>query len=146
VHVTGDVLPRRFHAAKRGFTERKLTYLTNVDGDDHFALIATERDRPDRLVAIARFIRNPREPQEAELAITVHDPYQHTGVGQRMLGLLITAADEHNVTRFRAIVQTENRPMVTLLHKMLPNTELSLRDGSTIEYVSRLSDSTRLAA
>ena len=97
-------------------------------------------------MAIARFIRNPRASEEAELAITVHDPYQHAGVGRRMLGLLIAAADEHNVTRFRAIVQTENRPMITLLHKMLPHTELSRRDGSTIEYVSQLSDSARLAA
>ena len=39
---------RRFHAPKHRFTERELAHLTQVDGHNHIALIATERDRPDR--------------------------------------------------------------------------------------------------
>ena len=56
-----------------------LSYLTEIDGDNHFALIAIERDRPDRLVAVARFVRYRDRPTEAEFAITVHDPYQGRG-------------------------------------------------------------------
>ena len=67
-------------------------HLTDIDGDNHFALIATERDRPDRLVAVARFVRYHNRPTEAEFAITVHDPYQGQGIGRRLLELLVEAA------------------------------------------------------
>lgn len=129
---------RRFHSAKHWYTDRELTYLTEVDGNNHFALIATERDRPERLVAVARFIRNPRDRAEAELAITVHDPYQRQGIGRQMLRLLGEAAREHGVVRLRALVQTDNRAMIALLHRVFPQTTSVARYGSTVEYVAEL--------
>src|SRR5512142_2174188 len=76
---------RRFHAPKHRFTERELAHLTQVDGVDHVALIATKRDHPDRLVAVARFVRDSHVATEAELAIPVHDPYQRRGIGRHIL-------------------------------------------------------------
>lgn len=137
-YTSPDTYYRRFHAYKQGFTERELSYLTQIDGGDHLALIATERDRPDRLVAIARYVRNHREADEAELAITVHDPYQRHGVGRRMLELLSEAARGHGISRLRAFVQADNRAMIGLLHDVLPETRLDRRSGSTVEYVSSL--------
>jgi GNAT superfamily N-acetyltransferase len=129
---------QRFHGHRKGFSERELDYLTEVDGDEHCALIATERDRPDLLVAIARFVRTAPGSAEAELAITVHDPYQGHGVGRRMLELLAAAARERGVERLRAVVQHGNHAMIRLMHSVLPATVLDLRDGSTLEYVADL--------
>ena len=58
VRYTSDrTYQRRFHGPRPRFSPRVVSYLTEVDGENHFALIATERDRPDRLVAVARFVR-----------------------------------------------------------------------------------------
>lgn len=145
-YTSSDTYYRRFHAAKRSFTKRELDYLTEIDGDDHVALIATERDHPERLVAVARFIRDPHDRTEAELAITVHDPYQRQGIGRKMLTLLAEAALDHGVVRLRAFVQSDHRAMVALLHEVLPDTVCSAREDSIVEYVSRLHRDARLAA
>lgn len=145
-YTSPETYYRRFHGAKRWFSDTELSYLTEIDGRDHFALIATERDDEDRLVAIARFIRNPRAHAEAELAITVHDPYQRRGIGRRMLTLLVDAAREHGISRLHAFVQIDNRPMIALLHDVLPQTVVAARRGSIAEYVVELDGSATLAA
>ena len=80
-YTSNRTYQRRFHGPAPRFGPRELSYLTEIDGYNHFALIATERDRPDRLVAVARFVRYHDRPTEAEFAITVHDPYQGQGSG-----------------------------------------------------------------
>lgn len=142
-YTSRQTYSRRFHEAKHRFTERELTYLTDVDGDNHRAIIATERDRPDRLVAIARFVRSEAEPDEAEFAVTVHDPYQRRGIGTAMLSLLRDAAIEHGITRFRAFIELDNEPMLALMDKLFPRSKRVDRFGRTGEYVTDLSVSVR---
>jgi RimJ/RimL family protein N-acetyltransferase len=129
---------RRFHAPKPRFTDRELTQLTQVDGHDHIALIALERDDPERLVAVARLVRDADTPTEAELAITVHEPYQRRGIGSHMLTLLVAAAREHDITRLRANVQLDNQPMLRLLRRVLPQAVMIGRDGGVGEYVAEI--------
>jgi len=134
--TSANTLYRRFHGPRHGFTERELAYLTQVDGHDHVALIATERDRPELLVAIARFVRYTQSPTEAELAITVHDPYQRCGIGRQMLMLLVDAAREHGIKCLHANIQFDNEAMIGLLKNVLPQSVLVDRDGSIGEYVA----------
>jgi RimJ/RimL family protein N-acetyltransferase len=135
-YTSANTYYRRFHAPKHRFTERELAYLTQVDGHDHVALIATERDRPDRLVAIARFVRDAHLPTEAELAITVHDPYQRHGIGRQMLTSLVDAARKHGIKCLHANIQFDNEAMIGLLYNVLPQAVLVGRDGSIGEYVA----------
>jgi GNAT superfamily N-acetyltransferase len=111
-----------------------LSYLTEIDGNNHFALIATERDLPDRLVAVARFVRYHDHPTEAEFAITVHDPYQGQGIGRRLLELLVEAARERGITRLRALIQSDNDPMTRLLRRVLPQARLEDRSDGECTY------------
>jgi GNAT superfamily N-acetyltransferase len=124
----------RFHGPRPRFSPRVLSYLTEIDGDNHFALIATERDRPDRLVAVARFVCYHDRPTEAEFAITVHDPYQGQGVGHRLLELLVQAARERGITRLRALIQSDNDPMMRLLRRVLPQARLEDRSDGECTY------------
>jgi len=125
VRYTSDrTYQRRFHGPRPRFSPRVLSYLTEVDGENHFALIATERDRPDRLVAVARFVRCRDRPTQAEFAIIVHDPYQGQGIGRRLLELLVQAARERGITRLRALIQSDNDPMMRLLRRVLPQARL----------------------
>lgn len=125
---------RRFHGPRHGFSPRELSELTEIDGYNHFALIATERDRPDRLVRVARFVRYRDHPTEAEFAITVHDPYQGQGIGGRLLELLVEAARERGIRRLRALIQSDNDAMMRLLRRVLPQARVEERDGPECTY------------
>ena len=111
-YTSPDTYYRRFHTAKRSFTARELTYLTEADGADHVALIATDPAEDGRLAAVARYFR---DGEEAELAIAVHDPYQGRGVGRELLELLCLHACGHGIRRLTAAIQTDNHRMVRLL-------------------------------
>ena len=135
VRYTSDrTYQRRFHGPRPRFSPRVLSYLTEVDGENHFALIAVERDRPDRLVAVARFVRYRESPTEAEFAITVHDPYQCQGIGRRLLELLVEAARERGIARLRALIQSDNDPMMGLLRRVLPQARLEDRSDRECTY------------
>ena len=136
----------RFHGPRPRFSPRVLSYLTEIDGDNHFALIATERDRPDRLVAMARFVRYRDRPTEAEFAITVHDPYQGQGIGRRLLELLVEAARERGITRLYALIQSGNDPMMRLLQRVLPQARLEERSDGECTYSADITVAPRAQA
>jgi fructokinase len=108
----------RFHSHKQTLTEDDLHYLTEVDGNDHFALVAVAPShdlRQDIGLGVARFVRDKREPDIAEAAITVSDEHQGKGLGKVLLRHLVDAAQQRHIRRFRAEVLADNAPMVHLL-------------------------------
>jgi RimJ/RimL family protein N-acetyltransferase len=107
----------RFHAPRGEFSPDELRFLTDVDGETHFALTAFTLPRR-RLVAVGRFVRSGARPAEAELALVVADAVQGKGLGLLLLSRLREAALERNVTRFTGTVLEENRPMRSLLRKL----------------------------
>jgi RimJ/RimL family protein N-acetyltransferase len=120
---------RRFFAVKPHLSEQSLAYFTNVDHHDHEALIAVAPDS-GRLVGVARFIRDPREPDQAEVAVTVIDSWQRRGLGTVLLRELARRAAEEDIRHFTAEILAENRPMLTLAHR-LGHAETT-RDGITV--------------
>lgn len=105
---SAETIRRRFLAAKPRLSRRELTYLTEVDGHGHIALVAVLADDPGTLVAVARCVRLPDRPDTAEMAIVVGDPLQGQGLGRRMAQLLADAALAVGIRRFAATVLGEN--------------------------------------
>src|SRR2546423_10261447 len=56
-HLSEESRRLRFLGAKPRFTGAELRYLTEVDGCDHYALVAQLADDPLAIVAVARFVR-----------------------------------------------------------------------------------------
>ncbi len=135
-YTSEDTYYRRFHTPMSRFTERELRHLTEIDGDRHIALVATERGRPERLVSVVRCASSAADPCEAEFAIIVHDPYQQRGIGTHMLSLMIETARAHGIKRMRALVQSDNRPMIALLYKVMPQAVLEERAEGVSVYVA----------
>src|SRR5262249_11642053 len=71
----------RFLGPKPRLSPRELRYLTEIDGDDHVALLAVFAHRPDFIVGVGRFVRDKDNPQVAEVAVVVGDPWQGQGLG-----------------------------------------------------------------
>ena len=103
----------RFHAHVEELSDTQLDYLTDVDHHDHEAIIAldlTDLDSPG--VGVARYIREPYEPEVAEAAITVVDDYHGQGAGTMLLGALASRARAVGVEVFRNYVLDGNHAML----------------------------------
>ena len=120
---------RRFFTAKPHLSEQSLAFFTDVDHRDHEALVAVAPGS-GQLVGVARFIRNPREPDQAEVAITVTDSWQRRGLGTALLRELAQRAAEEGISHFSAEILAENQPMISLAHR-LGDTETT-SSGSTV--------------
>jgi GNAT superfamily N-acetyltransferase len=109
---------RRFLGGVTSLSDEQLRYLTQVDGHDHVALVATtlpEGATEPVGLGVARYVRAADEPAVAEAAITVQDEVQGRGIG-RLLGLVLArAALERGVTRFRGEILADNEAVRGLL-------------------------------
>ena len=120
---------RRFFTAKPHLSEQSLAYFTNVDHHDHEALVAVAPGSR-QLVGVARFIRDPREPDQAEVAVTVIDSWQRRGLGTVLLRELARRATEEGIGHFTAQILADNRPMLTLAHRL--GYAETTRDGTMV--------------
>jgi len=116
--MSPDSRYRRFFTGIHELTPDMLDYLTEVDGYDHFAIIALTESfdlKEEAGVGVARFVRAADDPEVAEAAITVVDDYQGRGVGRLLLMTLVDAAQERGIKSFRGEVLASNEPMRHLL-------------------------------
>jgi RimJ/RimL family protein N-acetyltransferase len=115
-HLSARSRYLRFLQAKPKLSERDLTYLTEIDYDDHFAWAAEKLGEPDPPgIGIARYIRTNDDPRVAEAALAVVDEHQHKGLGRILLQALADAAHANDIDRFRAYVSVENRQVIESL-------------------------------
>ncbi len=71
-----------------------------------FVVSATELEE---LVGVARYVRDPDEPKQAEVAVTVQDEWQGRGVGTALLSMLARRARDNGVERFTGVCLAGNR-------------------------------------
>src|SRR4051794_38557633 len=103
--LSPESIRRRYLAPKPRLTGRELTYLTEVDGVDHVALIAVDGDE---IVGVGRWVRLPDDPTTAEVAVVIADDRQGQGLGGRLGAALADSAVEHGVERFNALLLSDN--------------------------------------
>jgi len=101
---------RRFHSSRPA--PGLVAQLAAV-GSGTFSLVAAPPADPGTLAAEARYV--PVEPGTAELALTVQDSYQGTGLGHLLLDALARRAGQDGFDRLRAYVLLDNAPMLRLL-------------------------------
>ncbi|APR75177.1 Acetyl-CoA synthetase (ADP-forming) protein [Minicystis rosea] len=107
---------QRFFAVFNDLSPAMLSYLTDVDGDHHIALIAVVPDAGgERIVGVARAVRDADQRDVAEAALTVADDMQRRGLGTRLLAELSHVARARGVRRFRLEVKRDNAAMRRLV-------------------------------
>ena len=104
---------QRFLRPVSTLTDRELRYLTEIDYADHFAWGALAADEPGQPgLGIARYVRDPKDPEVAEAAVAVVDAAQGKGLGTLLLERLIETARAHGIRVFRAWALGENRTVI----------------------------------
>lgn len=108
---------RRFFTAASELTDQQIRYFTDIDHVNHMAWGARDLDRDGQPgVGVARYIRLPDSPDEAEVAITVVDAYQDTGAGTLLYAVLNYSAAEHGVRQFVFDILEENSDFIRRLN------------------------------
>jgi GNAT superfamily N-acetyltransferase len=107
----------RFLTAKPRLSAEEVRYFTQVDHHDHEAIGAMV-PTGERGVGLARYIRDPDDPEVAEIAITVADDWQGRGLGTELLRRITARAREEGICRFAALVDADNDTMIQLLHEI----------------------------
>ena len=120
---------QRFLVLRSRFSASELRYLTEVDGHDHVAIVAVPEDDPGRFSAVGRFVRDPQQPDQAEVAITVCDALQGMGLG-RTIGLaLADVAKARGIRRFTASLLGTNVAARRLFHAISRRVETEYSGG-----------------
>jgi GNAT superfamily N-acetyltransferase len=86
-------------------------HLSLVDHHDHEALVVLDGSL---VVGVAHWDRANCCPDEAEVAITVTEPWQHRGLGRVLIRALAGDAHRHGIETLTATVLSDNRPALGL--------------------------------
>ena len=126
---------RRFLGAKPTLSAADTRYLTELDGEDHFAYVATvpAHGGEDAIVGVGRFIRLPEDPRTAEFAIIVGDAWQRRGLATELLRRLAIAASRRGIRRFRATMLSDNVAIQRMLERLAVGEVQRWRRGNVTE-------------
>lgn len=116
--LSPETIHKRFLSSKPSLSRADLRYLTEVDGRDHIAIVAVPADEPDRIVAVARCIRDAEHPQVAEWAIVVADELQGKALGGHVARTLAEEAARLGIRSFTATTYGENQPIQRLMRSI----------------------------
>ena len=140
---------RRFLRPVTRLSDRELRYLTEIDYANHFAWVATDPNDQANGYGVARYVRDPKDPEVAEAAVAIVDDMQGKGIGTILMRLLVATAREHGIQRFRGWVLGDNREILGPLERIgatrtadhgVLRVEIELDDvfeGSTVQEVLR---------
>jgi acetyltransferase len=140
---------RRFLRPVTKLSDRELKYLTEIDYASHFAWVAANPENESEGYGVARYVRDPKDPEVAEAAVAIVDDQQGNGLGTILMRLLVATAREHGIRIFRGWVLGDNHEMLEPLKKIgvsrTPDhgtirveTELDdVFEGSTVQEVLR---------
>ncbi len=126
---------RRFLSGMTELSDDMVRYLTDVDGVNHVAIVATTDSldlKTEIGLGVARVIRLEGDPTVAEAAVTVSDDAQHKGIGRLLVRTVAEAAYERGVRTIRAEVLATNAPIRRLLDEA--GAVVRSDDGTTLVF------------
>ena len=124
-----ESMRRRFLGPKPRLTTTELRYLTEVDGRDHYAVVAVPLEDLSAIVAVGRFVRLHDDPHTAEAAIIVADEFQGRGLGKRIALELADAGRDRGIRRFTASMLSDNKAALALMRTLSDRLDSHYEDG-----------------
>lgn len=115
-----ETLLHRFFSPIRSVSPDQLRRMLAFDPTCETCIVGVLEAGPSRrIICGARYVKLPR-PRAAEIALTVHDDFQHCGLGTFLLRLLARLALADQLDWFEAEVLSTNQKMLNLLRKLAP--------------------------
>jgi acetate---CoA ligase (ADP-forming) len=109
---------RRFMGPFR-LDESTIKRFTNLDPELQFAVVAVRgRGDAERIVGVARYEKDPDDPQQAEFAALVEDAEQGRGIGTALVREVALAANEAGITHLTGDILADNVRMLNLVREL----------------------------
>jgi len=131
-HLSPATRYMRFFSPKAQLTDRELHYLLDVDHHDHEAIVAIDQ-RSGEGIGVARYVRDPEQPDVAEISIVVADEHQGRGLGALLIGFVAERAAAEGIARLRAMVLADNHRMVRLIRTRWPRHHVHRGQAGVLE-------------
>jgi RimJ/RimL family protein N-acetyltransferase len=123
----------RFLTGKPRLSAAELRYFTAIDHHDHEALVALSLV-DGRGVGVARYVRYAKDPQTADVAVTVIDEWHGRGLGTELMTRLIDRAVAEGIRRFTASIAADNVAVLRLLRDISVDYVLVGFEDGIVEY------------
>ncbi|NOY68394.1 MAG: GNAT family N-acetyltransferase [Deltaproteobacteria bacterium] len=119
----------RYFTPMRTMPHRKMQQYVNVNYGQIMSIVGLVGEKgKGRLIAEARFVRDPHRPY-ADVAFIVDEQYQGYGIATYIYKMLIRLAKERGLQGFTADVLPANRPMMRVFEKGDAKVKATLEDG-----------------
>ncbi len=116
--LSEESLRGRFFQVIRNIPHEMLTRFCNIDYDREMAIVAEIREQEQRrIIGIGRLIIDP-DFRNSEFAVVVHDDYQGTGLGYKLIDSLIGIGQERNLEHIHGDVLSDNKRMLRVCEKL----------------------------
>lgn len=135
LRLSPETIYLRFFAPLPRVPRSHLQRVADVDHRERDALVALAGDE---IVAVASYEGRAEagaSTNDAELAVTVEDAWQHRGLGLLLARRLANVARGRGCRTFVATILPDNRAALDLMRKLAPDADIHFSDGS---YVARL--------
>ncbi|MDO6388018.1 bifunctional acetyl coenzyme A synthetase (ADP forming), alpha domain/GNAT family N-acetyltransferase [Uliginosibacterium sp. 31-12] len=108
----------RFMSALRELSPSLLAKLTQIDYDRELAFIATHITEGSEIqIGVCRYTTNP-DGFSCEFAIVVDDTYQHSGLGRKLMEVLVTTAWQRGLQTMKGEFLANNERMLRFVERI----------------------------
>jgi acetyltransferase len=136
--LSGETRFLRFQKWVHAPSDRLIHFLTDVDFDRHYALLATfARGGEQEIVGEARYVRLP-DGETCELGIVVADDWRKSGLAGVLMEALLRAARERGLKRMEGQVIASNLSMRRFMAALGFRIEIIEEDRSMVRIVKDL--------
>lgn len=118
-HLSPDSRYKRFMSTFQELPPGKLKYLTEIDYDQHLALVGVvQQEGQDLEIGVARYVADPSGNKCCEFAVAIDDAWQGTGVAGILMLTLIDAAKARGLTSMEGFILASNYKMLKFARQL----------------------------
>lgn len=141
---SGQTILHRYLAHIRHLSHEQVQKFVTLDYRNDFALVGMiPHEGRERMICVGRYFKNQAN-DDAEVAITIHDDFQHRGIGVFLVQTLAKIARKNGIKNFTASVRADNQAMLHVFRKVAVQMESQL-DGDVYHLRFKLANGQEIA-